>query len=477
MIGTGLAARAGDGRWPRHRHLTSSHADLGGRPGFTAASRSGARGRTLPRRDGKRASLAVTLAAGALWRMWNLDISRALTRKRRPTTQRLSYYVRSACRILTQGCSRRRASTPWQAASMPAGCRSAANVAVLAREAARRPSARQRDHGALSCRRSRAHAAERVAAPHVRLACTGYAHGKVRHRPGAMHRRTMFADTNASRSRANRPQWLYGINVFDGAELWGDRWLAHPAWAGPRSTPGEPYLSPGMNNATARRRRTARALGQATCRRARLPRTSGGARACTDRARFASAASSPWPECTEALAAADRRGGAGRAATRISAMTTTADWLAAAPGGPSSPRRCNDCRRTRSARATPGTGTAGSDAALGGSIEYAGRRLRNPDRGVGNRPLPVASLPVGQLCAARSGIDGTAALCQRRRRSHVRSGRAEKPRVLQCPKRRPTHDRRKPEAAAQPADCPPSRGQAEALVQYPHSSAPHSSSP
>ena len=195
----------------------TTHADLGGRPGF---------GPVQPEPVGELwheafepKALALTLAMGATG-SWNIDASRR-ARETLPDYEALGYYaiwLGGLERLLSERglatAEELHAGTAQRAALPVARVLQASEVApALARGS---PTARPSDRAACfrvgQCVRTRNERVEH----HTRL--PGYAHGRL----GTIervHGAHVFADTNAH-GQGEQPQWLYTV-VFDGRELWG----------------------------------------------------------------------------------------------------------------------------------------------------------------------------------------------------------------------------------------------------------------
>jgi nitrile hydratase len=213
----------------------TSHADLGGQPGFGAVT---------PEPEGELwheafepRALALTVLMGATG-AWNIDQSRA-ARETLPDYAQLTYY-----RIWLAGLQRLMIERGQVAADELAAGRmlhpslpvkrvlAAADVAgALAKgSATERPASKPARFQVGDAVRTHAEIPDH----HTRL--PGYARGKrgVVERVHGVH---AFADTNAQ-GLGEQPQWLYGV-AFEGIELWGAQAqpglrVAIDAW--------EPYL-------------------------------------------------------------------------------------------------------------------------------------------------------------------------------------------------------------------------------------------
>ena len=198
----------------------TTHADLGGQPGFGPVS---------PEPEGERfhsawepRALALTLAMGATG-AWNIDTSRR-ARETLPNYAALSYYaiwINGLERLLTErglvSAEELGAGQARQAAlPAPAAARVLKAAEVLPALARGSPTARPIHRAARFEPGQRVRTRSERIAHHTRL--PGYAHGKL----GTierLHGVHVFADANAH-GEGEQPQWLYSV-VFDACELWG----------------------------------------------------------------------------------------------------------------------------------------------------------------------------------------------------------------------------------------------------------------
>ena len=195
----------------------TTHADLGGQPGFGPVS---------PEPEGERfhsawepRALALTLAMGATG-AWNIDTSRR-ARETLPNYAALSYYeiwIAGLERLMSErglvGAAELDAGKVLHAALPVARVLKAANVLAALEKGS--PTARPTTSAARFELGQRVRTRSERIAHHTRL--PGYAHGKL----GTierLHGPHVFADANA-RGEGEQPQWLYSV-VFDACELWG----------------------------------------------------------------------------------------------------------------------------------------------------------------------------------------------------------------------------------------------------------------
>ena len=196
----------------------TSHADLGGRPGF---------GPITPQAEGilfhtpwEPRAFALTLAMGATG-AWNLDMARA-ARETLPDYGELTYYeiwiaaleqlLQDRGLLQPDEIAAGRALSP--ADSLPRILAAGDVAAVLAKGA---PTERPITTKARFEVGQKVHARKGVVPHHTRL--PGYVQGKqgVVERVLGMH---VFADAHAQ-GLGEQPQWLYTV-AFEGSELWGD---------------------------------------------------------------------------------------------------------------------------------------------------------------------------------------------------------------------------------------------------------------
>ena len=207
----------------------TTHADLGGRPGFGPVS---------PEPEGELfhaawepRALALTLAMGATG-SWNIDTSRR-ARETLPNYAALSYYaiwLDGLERLLAErglvSAAELGAATAQRAALPALPALSAIPALPIARVLKAADVLPTLARGSPTARTVQQAARFQVGQPvrtrsehvahHTRL--PGYAHDKL----GIIervHGAHVFADTNAQ-SQGEQPQWLYTV-VFDGRELWG----------------------------------------------------------------------------------------------------------------------------------------------------------------------------------------------------------------------------------------------------------------
>ena len=195
----------------------TTHADLGGQPGFGPVS---------PEPEGERfhsawepRALALTLAMGATG-AWNIDTSRR-ARETLPNYAALSYYeiwIAGLERLMSErglvGAAELDAGKVLHAALPVARVLKAANVLAALEKGS--PTARPTTSAARFELGQRVRTRSEHVGHHTRL--PGYAHGKL----GTierLHGAHVFADANA-RGEGEQPQWLYSV-VFDACELWG----------------------------------------------------------------------------------------------------------------------------------------------------------------------------------------------------------------------------------------------------------------
>ena len=195
----------------------TTHADLGGQPGFGPVS---------PEPEGERfhaawepRALALTLAMGATG-AWNIDTSRR-ARETLPNYAALSYYeiwIAGLERLMSErglvGAAELDAGKVLHAALPVARVLKAANVLAALEKGS--PTARPTTSAARFELGQRVRTRSEHVAHHTRL--PGYAHGKL----GTierLHGVHVFADANAH-GEGEQPQWLYSV-VFDACELWG----------------------------------------------------------------------------------------------------------------------------------------------------------------------------------------------------------------------------------------------------------------
>ena len=195
----------------------TTHADLGGQPGFGPVS---------PEPEGERfhaawepRALALTLAMGATG-AWNIDTSRR-ARETLPNYAALSYYeiwIAGLERLMSErglvGAAELDAGKVLHAALPVARVLKAANVLAALEKGS--PTARPTTSAARFELGQRVRTRSERIAHHTRL--PGYAHGKL----GTierLHGVHVFADANAH-GEGEQPQWLYSV-VFDACELWG----------------------------------------------------------------------------------------------------------------------------------------------------------------------------------------------------------------------------------------------------------------
>ena len=197
----------------------TTHADLGGQPGYGAVT---------PDAEGERfhaawepRALALTLAMGATG-AWNIDMSRA-ARETLPDYAALTYY-----RIWLAALENLLEAHGYaDAAEIASGCvhmppRAVARVlhaAEVADALARgSPTARPAELPARFKREDRVRMRADAPHHHTRLPCYVRGHIGTIERVHGAH---VFADTHAH-GLGEQPRWLYNV-AFDEAELWPDR--------------------------------------------------------------------------------------------------------------------------------------------------------------------------------------------------------------------------------------------------------------
>ena len=217
----------------------TSHADLGGLPGFGAVA-PGPEGE-LFHADWERKALALTLAMGAIG-SWNIDQSRA-ARETLPYYLKLSYYqvwLGAIEKLLQERCLATAGEIRSGALHQPPlpVARVLQAQAVSAALLKGSPVLRTPAQSARFSLGQHVRTRSAPAGHHTRL--PGYARGKqgVIERIHGVH---VFADSQAQ-GLGEDPQWLYGV-VMEEAQLWPERARAgHPQGLKVSIDAWEPYL-------------------------------------------------------------------------------------------------------------------------------------------------------------------------------------------------------------------------------------------